>query len=158
MIVWTLSLTSFNQWGRCPFLRMSLYYICGYISTKQKLYPLDSYLKHLAQCLVQSSYIVIFILWWITSISAKWEIIVFIALWLQSIFRRSWGEGVDPVSNDCGRNASRGSVLSSHPTKSVFQDDQYGDDTQDRFALWILFTSGGYRPLVLVTLVQIHNS
>lgn len=49
-------------------------------------------------------------------------------------------------------------LLSSHPTKNVFPEDQYGDDTQGRFALWILFTSGGCRPLVITTFVQIHNS
>lgn len=47
-------------------------------------------------------------------------------------------------------------ALLSHPTKNVFPDDHYGNDTQDRFACWILFTPGSCRHLVIVTLVQIH--
>ena len=62
------------------------------------------------------------------------------------------------MSNGRGRHASQVSVLSSHPTKNVFLDDQYGDDTQDRFALWILFTAGGCRLFIIGTSVQIHNS
>lgn len=64
----------------------------------------------------------------------------------------------NPISNGHGRHASQGSLLPSHPIKHALPHDQCGEETQHKFALWILFTSGSCISLVIATLVQIHNS